>query len=167
MINNIIIIIAIINLIQFTSAIESSSKAKTYDFSKAKFNAERTINLIHQRFEFDFWYYHQFFLGSFNLPYKTWDILKYKVLLKIVEGKVNATPSKFLMIFGGSSVTAGHDNYYNESYPFVYERRIKPIFDELGIDLQVHNIAQGGNNCRPSDYCYEAMGGEDADWMGW
>ena len=47
------------------------------------------------------------------------------------------------MIFGGSSVTAGHDNYYNQSYPFVFERRMTRIFQALNIDLKVHNIAQG------------------------
>ena len=71
------------------------------------------------------------------------------------------------MIFGGSSVTAGHDNYYNQSYPFVFERRMKDIMKHFGLDLVVHNIAQGSNNCRPSDYCYEAMGGDNPDWISW
>ncbi len=74
---------------------------------------------------------------------------------------------KFLMIFGGSSVTAGHDNYYNQSYPFVAERRMKRALKALGVELVVRNIAQGANNCRPSTYCYESMGGSNADWMGW
>jgi hypothetical protein len=71
------------------------------------------------------------------------------------------------MIFGGSSVTAGHDNYYNQSYPFVFERRLTKVFEAIGIKLLVHNIAQGANNCRPSDHCYDAMGGENADFMSW
>ena len=67
--------------------------------------------------------------------------------------------SQFLMIFGGSSVTAGHDNHFHQSYPMVFHRRMKEVFDALGIELFVRNIAQGQNQCRPSDLCYEAMGG--------
>jgi hypothetical protein len=73
----------------------------------------------------------------------------------------------FLMIFGGSSVTAGHDNYFNESWPLVYEQTTKKSFQALGIDLQVHNIAHGANDCRPSNLCYEALGGDHPDWIGW
>jgi hypothetical protein len=112
-------------------------------------------NLIYQRFEFHDKYKFQFFLGSQNMPSYAWDILKYKFAKKILDG--NAT---FLMIFGGSSVTAGHDNYLSQAYPQVYERRMKPVFEALGIKLLVHNIAQGANNCRPSNLCYDAMGGE-------
>jgi hypothetical protein len=71
------------------------------------------------------------------------------------------------MIFGGSSVTAGYDNYYNQSYGKVFERRMKPLFDALNIDLQVNIIAQGANPCRPYNLCYEPMGGSNADWLGW
>jgi hypothetical protein len=62
---------------------------------------------------------------------------------------------------------AGHDNYYNQSYPFVFERRTAPIFKALGINLDVRNIAMGANQCFPSDYCYEAQGGSNADWLSW
>lgn len=77
-------------------------------------------------------------MGSSNMPDYAWDILKYKIAKKFIDRN-----SSFLFIFGGSSVTAGHDNYYNQSYPLVLERRLKPVFDALGISLLVHNIAQG------------------------
>jgi len=41
-----------------------------------------------------------------------------------------------------------------------------PIFNALGINLIVHNIAQGANTCNPYDLCYESMGGHDADFIG-
>lgn len=129
--------------------------------SRAKLEADKLANLIYQRFEFHNKDWFQFFLGSSNMPDYAWDILKYKICKKAIDG--NAT---FLLIFGGSSVTAGHDNYYNQSYPLVFERRMKPVFAALGIELVVHNIAQGANNCRPSNLCYEAMGGENADLIG-
>ena len=132
------------------------------DFDEAKAEADKLANLVYQRFEYHNNVTVQFFIESANMPYMAWDILKYKIAKKMVDGN-----STFLMIFGGSSVTAGHDNYYNESWPEVFKRRMTPVFDALGIELKVHNIAQGANNCRPADLCYEAMGGENADWIGW
>lgn len=49
----------------------------------------------------------------------------------------------------------------------IVQQRMKGIFDALGIDFQVHNIAQGANNCIPYTFCYESMGGFDPDFMGW
>ena len=46
----------------------------------------------------------------------------------------------FLMIFGGSSVTAGHDSYYNQSYPYIVKNRMEVMLGLLGIKLVVHNI---------------------------
>ena len=43
-----------------------------------------------------------------------WDIIKYKIAKKVVD-----KGQDFLMVFGGSSVTAGHDNYFHQSYPMV------------------------------------------------
>jgi hypothetical protein len=71
------------------------------------------------------------------------------------------------MVFGGSSVTAGHDNQYQQSYPQVFQRRMKSIFEQLHIEFSVRNIAQGANDCYPSDLCYETMGGFDPDFLGW
>jgi len=119
-------------------------------------------NLVYQRFEFHNAQRYQFFLGSANMPVYGWDLIKYRIAKKILMDN-----QPYIMIFGGSSVTAGHDNYYNQSYPFVFERRMKESFAALGIKLEVRNIAQGANNCRPSIYCYESMGGEDADFIGW
>ena len=103
-------------------------------FHDARAAAFDQLNLIHQRFEFSSPRV-QFLLVSTNLPTAAWDILKYKAAKKFVEGN-----STFSFLFGGSSVTAGHDNYYNESYPFVFERRMQGAFKALKIDLQVRNI---------------------------
>ena len=70
------------------------------------------------------------------------------------------------MVFGGSSVTAGHDNYYWQSYPLIFEARMKRIMKAMGVTLKVHNIAQGGNDCLPSELCYN-IGGEHPDLIGW
>lgn len=122
----------------------------------------KAANLIYQRFELHHWKAAQFFMESSNMPVYGWDLIKNRIAKKILLGNAS-----YVMIFGGSSVTAGHDNYYNQSYPFVFERRLKDVFTSLGVRLEVRNIAQGANNCRPSNYCYEGMGGEDADFIGW
>ena len=145
---------------------ESSDQNTASDMTLKSFNIARAIafdivNLIYQRFEFSTPRV-QFLLTAANVPTTAWDIMKYKIARKFIDGN-----STLLFIFGGSSVTAGHDNYYNESYPSVFERRMEGVFRALNIDFQVHNIAHGTNKCRPSDLCYEAMGGYNADWLGW
>ena len=135
---------------------------KNVDFQKARTLIADVTNLIYQRFEFHVFNQYQFFIGSATMGDTAWEIMKYKFAVKILQPN-----SSFLMTFGGSSVTAGHDNYYNQSYPFVLERRLKPIFKALGVNLLVHNIAMGANGCRPSNYCYETMGGDNPDWILW
>lgn len=133
------------------------------ELSKAKGLINDMANLIHHRFEFNRTDTYQFFLEASNLPPYSWDLQKYKIAKKIAEG----SNARFTMIFGGSSVTAGHDNYYSQSHPFVFERRVAPVLEALGVKLVVRNIAQGANNCRPFDYCYASMGGEEADFIAW
>ena len=60
-----------------------------------------------------------------------------------------------------------HHSFYNESWPFVFERKVRPILAALDVQLVVHNIAQGSNQCVPSEFCYNAMGGDNADFIGW
>lgn len=140
----------------------NGARGSAVDFTKAKSLLHDTANLIYRRFDFDRPDTYQFFQEVSNLPPYSWDIQKYKLAKKIVERN-----SSYLMIFGGSSVTAGHDNYYHQSHPFVFERRIAPIMEAAGVKLVVHNTAQGANNCRPFGYCYESMGGENADFIAW
>lgn len=132
------------------------------DFDTAKIELKRVLSLIRNRYELDGPIGSNFFLASNNIGTKAWEVLKYKFAHKIVS-----KDESFLMVFGGSSVTAGHDNYYNESYPFIFKRRMDGIFSALGIKLTVNNIAQGANNCAPYILCYESMGGLDPDFIGW
>ena len=164
--------------------VDDELPANEFNLGKAREEALKLSNLIYQRYEFWNEKTYPFFLYSSNMPDYAWDILKYKIAIKTLmkpkEGEDHTKESKgsqedgssnlekdFLMIFGGSSVTAGHDNYFAESWPLVYERRMKPVFNALGVRLRVHNIAQGANNCLPSNFCYEAMGGFRADWIAW
>ena len=130
------------------------------DIQQAKAHLHSILNIIHQRYVFDDPYYMQLLYVSINIKEQSWDIVKLKFLLKILQEE------SFLMIFGGTSVTAGHDNYYYQSYPFVFERKLSLAFQHLGMSLLIHNIAQGGNDCLPSDLCYD-IGGDQPDWISW
>ena len=44
-------------------------------------------------------------------------------------------------------MTAGHDNYFNQSYPLVFERRMKPIFDGIiNINININTTTTNNNN---------------------
>ena len=93
------------------------------DLALATSESEELISLIYNRYELGMSIGSQFMHTANNIAENTWEILKYKFAEKIL------TPnSTFLMIFGGSSVTAGHDNYYNQSFPFIFKKRMYPIF---------------------------------------
>eukprot|EP00976_Prorocentrum_cordatum_P091569 1188581-Prorocentrum_minimum.AAC.1 len=67
------------------------------------------------------------------------------------------------VIFGGTSVTAGHDNLYNQSYPFAFERAASCAFKAAGINLVVRNAALGANQAFQYSLCNQWMYGPDAD----
>ena len=103
----------------------------------------------------------QFFHIIWNIPQHGWDIIKYKVAIKILEEN-----SYFIMVFSGSSVTAGYSNHFNNSYPIILQNRLQSIFELLGIRLVVRNIASKHMGCRLINYCLEAMGGIEYDFIG-
>lgn len=140
----------------------STTQGLNYNFKKGIDAAVEQLNLIFQRYELYDAGMSQFVLGVSNMNSNTWDILKAKLVTKILSGEADEDDdtSTFFMIFGGSSVTAGHDNFYNLSWPFVAERRMEPALRALGVRLLVHNIAQGANQCLPSNWCYKSMGGQ-------
>lgn len=138
------------------------SSNSDYDvYVKAQNLLKKKLSLIYNRFELNTPEGTALFTVPQNLPTTLWDINKNKFALNILE------KSEYKTLFSGSSVTAGHDNYYNQSYPFVYERALKPVFDILDVDFIVHNIAQGTNPCSPYVYCYETMGGFIPDTFIW
>jgi hypothetical protein len=110
-----------------------------------------------------------------NVGQATWDALRAKFVQQIVRAHIyqrngkqeHLPPPIFIYVFGGSSVTSGHDNYYNQSYPSVFERRLRPVFDALGIELRVRNIAMGGNTCDPYDACYGPQADDNPDFVSW
>ena len=137
---------------------------KLPDLELAKRQLQDVLSLIRARYELTGPIGSNFWLSTANFDSDAWDILKYKFGIRMLQ---NNTGNDYLMIFGGSSVTAAHDNYYNQSYPAIFSKRMRPVMETLGINLVVHNIAQGANNCIPYQLCYESMGGLNPEFVGW
>jgi hypothetical protein len=74
----------------------------------------------------------------------------------------------FVMAFAGYSVTVGRGNYFRQSFPFVLERLLKPLFKQVfHIELIVRNAAIGGIPSFPYAFCLPHFLGTDADVMSW
>jgi len=63
----------------------------------------------------------------------------------------------------GTSVTAGHDNWFNESWAQVLGQWLSPTFGAAGVGVNVRNHAIGGNRYETSAYCARATVGDDVD----
>jgi hypothetical protein len=92
---------------------------------------------------------------------KAKEVLRNKFIQKIL------TREPLRMSFTGTSVTAGHDCYFNQSYPLAFESMMKPVFQAAGFDLRIQNTAMGNNPVYPSTWCIKTIAGEDVDIVGW
>lgn len=133
------------------------------NFALAIEETQKTLSLIYNRYECHSKLGESFMLIQQNILGSDWDLIKFRFVEKILTEQ----GARFLMVFGGSSVTAGHDNGINVSFPLIVQKRMEKALAAAGVDLQVHNIAQGANNCLPSNLCYESMGGHDPDFVAW
>jgi len=88
--------------------------------------------------------------------------IKNKLRLALLSDPKSALRN-LTVVFGGTSVTAGHDNWYNQSYPFAFERAASCAFKAAGINLIVRNAALGANQAFQYGLCTQWMFGPDAD----
>lgn len=99
------------------------------------------------------------------------DYIKHK-LVRALLGQ-NGSPGKpksehdFVMSFAGTSVTAGHDNFYQQSYPVVMEKLIREAFVAAGLNLEVRNHAMGNQPPIPAAFCVQSQLGQDTDVAAW
>jgi hypothetical protein len=143
-----------------TAAVIESDDELNVRMESATTLATELANHIFQRFEFHRWDWFQFFLISWNISLRGWDILKLKLAKKIVWSAMRpAERMSFVMIFSGSAATAGYDNFYNQSYPAIIEQELSPIFQTVGVPLVVRNVAQSKVDCKLTNYCLAAMAG--------
>ena len=74
---------------------------------------------------------------------------------------------EFVMSFGGYSVTVGRGNYYNQSYPFIMQKVLQPVFEAVDLKLVVRNSAIGGIPSFPYGWCLPNFLGSDSDVVSW
>ena len=126
---------------------------------------------------YDRWQVNDFpnFLRSVEMSETSWEVLKVKfqskILAAVVSGNAMHAPitdkNKFVVSFLGSSVTAGHDSFFNVTTSELTRFFMKPAFDAAGIQLEVNNGAMGNNPCLPYDLCVRAFAGREADIIQW
>jgi len=74
----------------------------------------------------------------------------------------------FVFAAFGSSVSAGHDNIMNQSWPFELERLLKPTFKDLGFDFELRQRSAGGYGEMPfAAGCLAGRAGEGVDALSW
>lgn len=102
---------------------------------------------------------------------------KEKTAERLLRAAANDRP--FVLSFAGYSVTVGRGNYLKQSFPFVLERVLNPLFGKLqasspsssslGIpsSVVVRNAAIGGIPSFPYGFCFEHFLGVDSDVISW
>jgi len=73
----------------------------------------------------------------------------------------------FVFAMGGMSDTAGHGNFFEESYTMVMGQLLEPAMLAAGIGFQARNMAMGGVPSFPSSLCMQDSFGKDVDIVGW
>ncbi|KAL3796749.1 hypothetical protein HJC23_010896 [Cyclotella cryptica] len=74
---------------------------------------------------------------------------------------------KFILSFGGYSVTVGRGNHFSQSFPFIFSSILKPLLQSLGLDLIVRNSAIGGIPSFPYGWCLPNFLGSDSHGISW
>ena len=96
------------------------------------------------------------------------EVCKVRKSSSSTAGNATATSNgEFRISFGGYSVTVGRGNYFLQSFPFVLERLLQPIFETLNITLSVRNAAIGGIPSFPYGFCMTNFWGQNVDVVSW
>jgi hypothetical protein len=114
------------------------------------------------------WSLQQFpiFLESVKMGNRGWEMMKNRFELKILEGLRNGR-SDFLAGFLGSSVTAGHDSPFSQSFSVLIEDIMNSTTSALNVNFIAANLAIGNNPCMPYDVCPLTFVGPTADLVHW
>jgi hypothetical protein len=112
--------------------INTTKSTSTYNFELAKTMANQLRVEIHQRWQIDAF---PEFKKTMHIPKDEWETYKNK--FEYLLDHPNSTKT-FTIAFGGSSVTAGHDNFITEAYPSLVREQLTPIFRLLGVKLTVN-----------------------------
>ena len=119
---------------------------------------------IHQDWRVD---EYPIFKSLLHIPESSWELQVNKLVATMLRKRESDKPYKFIVVFTGSSVTAGHDSYVSEMFSSVFNDIMTPVFDKLNMELETRNVAIGNNPCIPYDACVAAHSGYDADIIAW
>ena len=97
------------------------------------------------------WAVHEFpvFLKTAWMLDSGYQLMKDRLKLKLASSLSGAAEESFVISFTGSSVTAGHDSPFNQSFTVLVNHTLRPIFQAAGVPLSVRNNAVGNNPCMP------------------
>ena len=94
--------------------------------------------------------------------------LQRRILIKIIEAQLTKKEVSYNWVIGGHSSAAGHGNLFNQTYGYIIEDSVRPIFQALGITFYGKNYAMGGMKSAPeSALCMSSLYGVDLDILSW
>ena len=153
--------IALYNLLFFANAANDDFRKRLQDADKA---ASTAMDGIFKTWEVD---NYPNFLTSAWIPKNSWDHLVKKFEQKILLAEKLSSTVNFTMSFTGSSVTAGHDSMFTESFSVLIGDIMGPVLRALNVLVVSRNVAMGNNHCMPYDACVKTFAGLDADLVHW
>jgi hypothetical protein len=74
--------------------------------------------------------------------------------------------SKLTWATGGHSASAGHGNFFRDSYTSRMEMAVKPLFKSIGLEFEARNYAMGGtDSAEEVALCMNQIFGRDIDFI--
>jgi hypothetical protein len=165
------------------SAVDDFKEFFLSSFEKYEAEVKSKLRLIHDRWQISSY---PNFLRSFWFSDSSYHILKNKFMSRLLQADLarlhntlgvtvdaeqilhlHRNPTNpnlllkpiFVLSFTGTSVTAGHDHYYNDTYVPKINHFLQPLFESMNINLIVRNGAIGNNDCIPYDVCVQTFAG--------
>jgi len=113
---------------------ENNNQELIKKLQNAKKVTNQQIHAMHVEWDID---NYPNFLKSCSMHRNAWLELIMRFVQSIVDSNIESETSNndFIISFTGSSVTAGHDSFFNQSYPIVTGDWMKPAFAAAGINL--------------------------------
>jgi hypothetical protein len=92
-----------------------------------------------------------------------------KLALKVLAASDKHKNTTLVWATGGHSATAGHGNFYNESYTSYLEQALQPLFaSAVNVQFVGRNYAMGGTAAAPEiAWCAKEIFGTDLDVLVW
>lgn len=78
----------------------------------------------------------------------------------------NGIYNKLTWATGGHSASAGHGNFYRESYTASMDRALSPLFEGIGLGFEARNYAMGSlDSAEEVSLCMNQIFGRDIDFI--